>query len=342
MVTPLGKQGRGGTSSSVARSGRRRRRRAGGHRRRPQRAVRLQAGRRVTSGHRRAARPRGGRPGLRRHRPPRLPAHHPQRLRRAHRRDRRRRPTRPTTSTSRRSAARPGSASATRTSRSPASTATSSTYTLPDARVDRASWPSTSSAPTRRSRPSASRSSSPGFELDDPLCNVGGLGAVRRVRAGARRRRVPRRDRARSSRATASRSAARSSGGAEPSTCPRPPLPDRRRRTAACRWRPRCCRSGLRPPAASTPGPGAAAATRCSPAAPPMPRSGRRCPTVGDADGSRRIWCRRRATAEPGGAAVGSPPGRRRAHGRPGDHRVRPTDRNRPMAGARAADGALL
>ena len=161
------------------------------------------------------------------------------------------------------------------------------TYTLPAARISSGrSWPSISSATTRPSTPSASRSSSPGSS-STTRCATSAASAPRE---GARwkvtgRPTAP--SSARSTPATGSPSAARSSGAPRPSTCrnrrfrigaPTTPWPSPRR------W----CRSVCSAPAGSTPGPGAAAATRSMPVAPPTrptaaPRShrpARRLPAV--------------------------------------------------------------
>ena len=167
---------------------------------------------------------------------------------------------------------------------------------------------------TRRWRPESFEVVVAGMELEDPECRT----TRRRVRARARRRRLPRRDRPARRRRRASRSTGPSSAGSRRrrSTCPR-------------------CPSG--------------AATRDSTvplAAVLLPIGARRC-------GGVYAFARRRGRNDvyAGGAAdaafgpgslppPGSPPlavtqGRRRPHGRPRDDRVRAATRRRAVDRAR-------
>ena len=225
-----------------------------------------------------AARPRGRRRGLRQPPPPRLRAVDPQRLRRAGGRDRgigdgtRRRRRR----AGRRS--RRGSASAIGTARSPASTATSSSTPIPNTTLDEGH------ARPRRHRHrrdagdrSASRSSSPGSS-SRIRCATSAAGARRAGASSSRDGDVYRaviaplepgegdHDRRHGRRATPCRRRRRRL------------LSPSRNRTGAQRWPPPTPSSERRQPPACTPGLAGGAATRCSPAVRPMPRSARRCP----------------------------------------------------------------
>ena len=167
-----------------------------------------------------------------------------------------------------------------------------------------------------------------GLDLEDPLCNVGSFGQsggcdLEPAADGTYRAVI---EHART-RATASRSV-----GASRTSRRHRTSPSRRSRPASprteCRWPSPWCRSGWHPAEPSTSGRVAAAATRCSPAVPPTPPTGRRrCHPDHRCRRRRRqpLGDRRRAAR------------RRRATGRPGDDRVRPAEGRRAVAGRRAA-----